>query len=209
MTIYGNLLEIFYSVLDAQYTHVENDASYSYGVVDDTLYIYFEWSNGITDWKNNFDFPARPYRDMKDRWYAHRGFVRVWKSIEDKLSGIIANNDVKNIEIAGYSHGAAIALLCHEYCKFNRPDISENIRGYGFGAPRVIWGFPNKTVRDRFKGFTVVRNKKDLVTHVPPMVFGYVHPKGMITIGDGLWNCIDAHRSENYIESLLIEDFKS
>lgn len=196
------LLSIFNNVLNAKYTHVENDASYAYEINGSTLRIYFEWSNGATDWKNNFDFPAKPYRDMQDMWYAHRGFVRVWKSIEDKLADAIADKEVKNIEIAGYSHGAAIALLCHEYCMFNRPDIADSIHGYGFGCPRVIWGYPSKTIRDRFKGFTVVRNKKDLVTHVPPVVFGYIHPKGMVTVGDGHWNMIDAHRSESYIESL-------
>ena len=168
------------------------------------LRIFFECSNGLTDWKNNFDFPAKPYRDMEDKWYAHRGFLRVWKAIEPHLKDVIMNAGITTIEIFGYSHGAAIALLCHEYCKFHRPDV--RVYGYGFGSPRVIWGFPNKRVRERFKGFTMIRNKGDIVTHLPPTIFGFRHCRRVLTIGDGSYGCIDAHRPESYITELDKEE---
>jgi predicted lipase len=195
----------FKSVLNAKYTQLEEEtASFAYNFSTDDLFvtglhIYFEWSNGATDWKNNFDFPAKPYRDMEDRWYAHRGFLKVWKVIEPHLKEVIMTPDIRYIHIYGYSHGAAIALLCHEYCKFHRPDIK--VYGYGFGSPRVIWGFPNKRVKERFKGFRVIRNKGDIVTHLPPAIFGFRHYK-VQTIGDGSYNCIDAHRPESYIKEL-------
>lgn len=198
----------FKSVLSQKYTHLEEEtASFAYRFEENLrlkgLHIYFEWSNGATDWKNNLDFPAKPYRDMEDKWYAHRGFLKVWKVIEPHLKEAIMNPDVRYIHIYGYSHGAAIALLCHEYCKFNRPDIK--VYGYGFGAPRVIWGFPNKRVRERFRGFTVIRNKRDIVTHLPPAIFGFKHYR-VKTIGSGKYNCIDAHRPESYIAELDKED---
>lgn len=201
----------FRSILQAKYTHLEEEtASFAYKFSTDDLFvtglnIYFEWSNGATDWKNNFDFPAKPYRDMEDKWYAHRGFLKVWKVIEPHLKEAIMSPDIRYIHIYGYSHGAAIALLCHEYCKYHRPDI--NVYGYGFGAPRVIWGFPNKRVKERFEGFTVIRNKKDIVTYLPPAIFGFRHYK-VKTIGDGSYNCIDAHRPESYIAELEKEDMK-
>lgn len=198
------LLEYFKSVLNAKYTHLEEEtASFAYEVKEEdgfkSLHIYFECSNGATDWKNNFDFPAKPYRDMEDKWYAHRGFLRVWKVIEPHLKEVIMTPDIRYIHIYGYSHGAAIALLCHEYCKYHRPDI--NVWGYGFGSPRVIWGFPNKRVKERFMGFTVIRNKKDIVTHLPPALFGFRHYR-VRTIGDGSYSCIDAHRPGSYIAEL-------
>ena len=203
------LTEYFKSVLSAEYTHLEEEtASFAYrykeGLVKG-LHIYFEWSNGATDWKNNFDFPAKPYRDMEDKWYAHRGFLRVWKVIEPHLKEAIMNPDIRYIHIYGYSHGAAIALLCHEYCKYHRPDI--NVYGYGFGAPRVIWGIPNKRVRERFKGFTVIRNKKDIVTHLPPAIFGFRHYR-VKTIGDGHYNSIIAHHPEAYLAELEKEGMR-
>ena len=179
----------------------EETASYWFSKNGNRLTIFFEWSNGKTDWINNFDFPAKPYRDMDDKWYAHRGFLKVWKVIEPHLESAIKDLDIEVINIAGYSHGAAIALLCHEYCKYNRADCK--VTGVGFGCPRVIWGFLKTPVKRRFEGFTVVRNKEDIVTHVPPAIFGYRHPEGMLKIDDGIiCNSIDAHRPEEYINSL-------
>ncbi len=197
------LSKVFNSVLGFKYTHLEEEtASYGYSKRGKTLTIYFEWSNGKTDWLNNFDFPAKPYRDMGNKWYAHRGFLKVWKVIEPHLESAIKDPNIKTINIAGYSHGAAIALLCHEYCKYNRPGCE--VTGVGFGCPRVIWGFLKAPVKKRFEGFTVIRNKRDIVTHVPPAIFGYRHPDGVLKLDDGTpCNSIDAHRPEEYIKSLL------
>ena len=199
------LKELYEKILNARYIHIDQEtASYIYGIEGNTLYILFEWSNGKTDWFNNFDFPARPYRDMHDKWYAHRGFMRVWKVIEPNIKDVICDQTIKKIIIGGYSHGAAIALLCHEYCKFNRPDA--DISGYGYGCPRVVWGFLRKAVKKRFEGFTVIRNGRDIVTFVPPAILGYRHIGNLIEIGkDADYNPIDAHRPENYIKELSDE----
>ena len=194
--------DLYLRVLNAEYIHIgEQTASYAYEREGNTLYIYFEWSNGKTDWRNNFDFPAKPYRDMKDKWYAHRGFLRVWKVIEPYLEGKINDLDIDRIIIGGYSHGAAIALLCHEYCKFNRPDIE--VHGYGYGCPRVIWGFLRKAVKKRFESFTVIRNGCDLVTRVPPALFGFRHAGNLVEIGkDKGYNSIVSHYPESYKNAL-------
>ena len=71
----------------------------------------------------------------------------------------------------GYSHGAAIATLVHEYIFYNRPDLRENLWGYGFGCPRCFWGFlPSKEVQGRWARFFPIRSIDDLVTHLPPAV---------------------------------------
>ena len=169
------LKETFEQVTRPDYTHLDEEtASYMVEREGDTLRLYFEKSNGKTDWRNNLRFlaiPKKPYKDMTAVWFAHRGFLKVWKIIEPHLAEQIADPTVKRIEIAGYSHGAAIALLCFEYCNYHRPDIP--VEGVGFGAPRVVWGIVPKQVKERMAGFLVVRNGKDLVTHLPPRVFGY------------------------------------
>lgn len=186
--------------LGEKYTHVDNDASFYAERDGEILNIYFEWSNGATDWKNNFDFPAKPYRDMENLWFCHRGFLKVWKSIEPYLKDHVANPFIKEINIVGYSHGGAIAQLCYEYVRFHRPDIS--LSGVGFGAPRVFYGFARKAVRERFRGFKVVRNGKDIVTHLPPVIFGFRHICDVVEIGIKSEGPIDDHRPENYIKSL-------
>lgn len=174
--------QLFERVLTVPYIHLEEEtASYYAEREGDTLRLFFEGSNGKVDWANNFDFPAKPYRDMPDRWYAHRGFLRVWKAIEPHLEAMIADPTVRTIYVVGYSHGAAVALLCHEYCRFHRPDVA--VIGVGYGAPRVVWGPVPENVRQRFRGFYVIRNGHDLVTHLPPALFGFRHVGHMIKIG--------------------------
>ena len=186
-------------VYKIKYIETENAGSYYIERLGDKLYIYFEGSNGKLDWKNNFNFPAKPYRDMKNLWFCHRGFLKVWKSIEPHIANDICDSKIKEIEIVGYSHGGAIAQLCYEYVKFNRPDVV--VTGYGFGAPRVVWGFVSKKVKERFKGFIVIRNGRDIVTHLPPVIFGFRHLCEVKKIGKSK-GCIKDHYYYNYIESL-------
>lgn len=187
--------------LEGTYLHTENDASYYIELNGSKLSIYFEWSNGLTDWMHNFYFPAKPYRKMDDLWFCHRGFLKVWKEVEPLIWEDIHNLLVEEIEIVGYSHGAALAQLCYEYVKFNRPDVQ--VTGVGFGSPRVVWGPVSKAVRRRFEGFKVVRNGKDIVTHLPPVAFGFRHICEVVHIGkNNSKGLFDDHRDENYSESL-------
>lgn len=189
------MLEKFNACLRAKYTHVENDGSYAVNRNGSKLTVFFEPSNGRTDWKNNFDFPIKPYRQMKNLWFCHRGFLKVWKSIEPYIKNDINDSTIKEIDIIGYSHGGAIAQLCYEYVKFNRPDVI--VTGVGFGSPRILWGFARKTVKDRFEGFLVVRNGNDIVTHLPPIFFGYSHICKVVKIGESK-GLIKDHYPERY-----------
>lgn len=185
-----------------KYVHVENDGDFFAELDGDTLKIFFEWSDDKADWLNNFRFiaiPWKPYSDMNVIWFCHRGFLKVWKIIKAYIEACIMNPRVKKIKIVGYSHGAAIALLCYEFCKFNRPDCE--IEGVGFGCPRVFWGYVPKAVKERVKDFKVVRNGNDIVTHVPPAVFGYRHISELVEIGESK-GLFDDHDSENYLEHL-------
>ncbi len=200
------MLQLFEEILSVPYIQLkENSASYFVRRDTETLYLLFEGSNGKEDWKNNFDFPAKPYKEMEMLWFVHCGFLRVWKTIEPYIAENIADPCIKKIVIGGYSHGAAIALLCHEYCVFHRSDIADKIEGYGFGCPRVIWGFPRKNMRNRFTNFTVIRNCSDIVTHLPPILFFYRHVGLMLRVGKGKkYGLIGSHYPDKYIEELKI-----
>ncbi len=199
-----NLSELFSKTLHARYVHVENDASFAFHRQNGTLYILFQASSGTTDWENNLDFPAFPYRDMPHRWMCHRGFLRVWKSAEPYIAQVLAEAKETRITVSGYSHGGALAVLCHEYIWFNFPERRKNLLGFGFGAPRVLWRLPGTLwPKERWQTFTVVRNIDDAVTHLPPALFGYTHVGTVLEIGEkGRHTSIDAHRPESYEKSL-------
>ena len=199
MTLYDSFWG--YLEIGDNFIHVDNNGDYCVKRDGDTLRLFFEHSDGIADWLNNFRFlaiPWKPYKEMQHPWFCHRGFLRVWKSIKPHIESEIFDPEIRKIEIVGYSHGAAIALLCYEYCKFNRPHI--DIEGVGFGCPRVFWGIVPKSVKKRFENFTVVRNGRDIVTHVPPALFGFRHVSKMAKIGQT--NLVDDHRPEKYLLNL-------
>lgn len=199
------LSKLFYNCTHILYTTVGECGDYAIRRCGNTLFIYFQGSNGKIDWKNNLDFPAKPYKRMgKIVWLCHRGFLKVWKSMEGSIGRYISDTSLEKIYICGYSHGGALATLCYEYVWYNRKDLRGNIFGFGFGAPRVLWGLRFKSITSRWRDFTVIRNLDDLVTHVPPFLFGYFHVGTLLKIGKrGQYSKIDAHRDNNLLCSLL------
>lgn len=175
-------------------TTPKNEVNYQFEVDGKTLYIFFEPSNGKLDWRHNFQFSKRPYKDMKVPYRVHRGFLKCWKEIEDIIISKVKEIDDSDpskltykydkIIIVGYSHGAAIAMLCHECCWFHREDIRDSIKTIAFDGPRVYGGFKvKKKLQERWKNFILIRNDTDIVTHVPPYIFGYTHVGTVVQIG--------------------------
>ena len=190
--------------LRGPYVHTREGGDFRLTREGGRLFIFLPHSDGAEDWKNNLDFPAVPYRDMPDRFLCHRGFLRVWKSAEPYIGEILRESDAGRITVAGYSHGGALAALCHEYVWFTNPRRRRTLTGIGFGAPRVLWRLPGTLwPRERWDQFTVVRNTDDLVTHLPPALLGYRHVGRLLIIGEkGRYSAVDAHRPDAYGRSL-------
>ncbi len=199
------LAELFEACLSKNYTTTPIGGSWAYDRVGDALYLWFEKSNGVRDWLNNLDFAAVPYRDMNPEWRCHAGFLRVWKSIKPHVEPLILDRSVRRICTVGYSHGAAIAVLCHEYIVYHRPALADTVIGIGYGCPRVLLGCATPALARRWESFFVVRNRDDLVTHLPPTALGFCHVGNLVEIGgNGLYSPIDAHRPEAYLAQLRL-----
>ncbi len=201
------LLSLFSSCLDAEYFTVDGGGSFSLQRDGERIFVFFEKSDGEKDWQNNLDFGAVEFKRREqvrlgERWYCHGGFLRVWESILPYIEGALLDIGFREIVTVGYSHGAALALLCHEYIWHERPDIRGHIFGYGFGCPRVIYGRVPRE-HERWRDFYVIRNIDDIVTHMPPRLLGFRHVGSMIEIGKlGNYSRVDAHRAENYLKEL-------
>ncbi len=203
------LSQLFYNVLHAPYIHTESGADYALVREGGRLSVYFEASNGATDWKNNIDFPAirAPQGGLL---LVHRGFSRVFESVREPLADAILDPKIADLLIVGYSHGAALATLCYDLAYRLRPDLRGSMQGYGFGSPRVFFGVRTHRIEKRFDGFTVVRNIDDIVTHLPPSLLGYFHVGQLLTIGEeGKYTRIDAHRPEHIMRELLAYEKKN
>ncbi len=203
------LSRLFERCLNAHYRRAAGGVNYAVERMGEQLWLFFEHSRGVEDWANNLDFPIKPYRRMEDRaWHCHRGFLRAWKVAEPLIAAVVEAKPTKKIVVAGYSHGAALAVLCHEYIWFHRPELRDRLAGYGFGCPRVLWGVHPK---ERWAGFTVVRNRGDPITHLPPAALGYRHVGRMLEVGAPSRLTFDAHRPDRILralrkQSLFFED---
>lgn len=219
-----NLTKLFEDcAYNIDYDVIGNDVNYKFIEENDTLNIFFQGSNDIKadkgwiDWLRNFwFFPTRkkPYKGMKDPFYVHSGFLAAWKEVEDLVIGKITELDDeekykwKHINIIGYSHGAALACICHECVWYYRPDLNDNLQTYAFEAPRAFTHI-NKKVCERWKTCTIFRNNNDIVTHCPPKLFGFKHVGKVIQlhgsvdmIENKLWRCIKSHYPQSVADGL-------
>ena len=232
------LADLFYNcAYVVNYEQAGSNVSYAFveNKKDETLYIYFQGSYEKIDWIRNFLFfpkHKKPYKDMDIPYKVHGGFLEAWKEVEDIIinkvtqrrtrepnwkemqQGIELVNDYvwKHIFVIGYSHGGALAALCHECVWFWRPDLRKSgLEGYGFEAPRVYAGYKvRKELEERWEHFTVIRTNGDLVTHMPPWLFGFCHVGNMIkTKGDTSlvkeWyipRCIKSHYPQVVLDGL-------
>lgn len=187
------LSELFHEcAYEIEYQQAGDSVNYAYEEYGRSLIIFFEGSNSISDWVRNFLFSKKPYKDMQIPYRVHRGFLAAWKEVEDIIIAKVTERETygswrykyDDITIVGYSHGAALAGLCHECVWFHREDLRKaHLRTYAFEAPRfyAAW-FVKKKLKERWETFYVVRTNNDIVTHCPPVIFGYTHVGNMIKV---------------------------
>lgn len=203
------LKDLFITCNSVEYFHDDRQSGdYAYKIINGTLYLYFQGSNGKRDWLNNFFFFATPYKDMSVKWYCHRGFLRVWKSLEPYIKDIFDRCYriwFTRVVIVGYSHGGALATLAHEWVWFNFPDLRKDLVGYGFGTPRVYFywfAHMRADLKERWATFYPIRNSLDLVTHLPFNLMGFRHVNKVLKLNTALSLPIRSHYPEKYEESL-------
>lgn len=134
-----------------------------YKIEGDTL--YFQCSNGRSDWRYNFMASGNVYKNSDIRFIGHKGFNELWESVR---------KDIEKLEfhkIVGYSQGGALAVLAHEnfyHRKGYEPDFT-----FTFGCPASILK-PAKKLRNRFTHLVNYHNPRDIV-YYSTLLLGYTH----------------------------------
>lgn len=191
------------------------DVNYYFEEVNNTLYIHFEGSNSTIDWIRNFLFKKVPYKNMEEKFKVHRGFLEAWREVKDiifdKITEAAETTRFKYNEICviGYSHGGGLAILCHEFINYYRPDLKDNLISLCYESPRVISKISDE-LKERWSNCYLIKNANDIVTRVPPKLFGYQDVGNTIKIGNKknierykLWpKCILAHTPYEVNKSL-------
>lgn len=189
----NKLSNLFNACLSIKYEEVGDGVNYAFVEFSDTLYIFFEASRQPIDWKMNFDFKHKLYKMFK----VHRGFLKCYSQVRNIILDKIYNNDYDKIIVVGYSHGASLCTLAIE--DINYHFSNKEIVGYAFESPRAIKC--KKKYKYLWDNLTIIRCNQDLVTHLPPKLFGYsdvghmLKIKGNTKLVKGWWipKCIKSH----------------
>lgn len=198
----ADLYSLFKRCLSAEYITNEDGADIAFQREGDSLYIFFEKSDGLRDWINNLSFCVQPYGEMEHPWRCHGGFLRAFKGLRSVINDALSDEKIRSVTLVGYSHGAALALLAHEYITFNYPSLRDTLHSFGFGCPRVLYGTIPPCVRERWSGFLRVSHRGDLITHLPPAILGFRHAGKRLRVGKPTFSGIDAHRPQSYLRAL-------
>jgi predicted lipase len=174
--------ENFNIITSANWKHGPNNVDYSIEKYDDLLLIKFRPTTDSTDWKFNFKFFAKKFEIYQgSNIYAHEGFSQQYLACRNEVLDSAYQNDIKKIFVAGYSLGGALTQLCIEDIVWHFKDKKE-IYGVSYEGPRAFKA--NFMVKTTVKDFiTLVKCRADIVTHVPPAIFGFRFYGKKVNIG--------------------------
>jgi len=182
---------------------------------DDYIDIIFPGSSGWQDWTQNLNFfawPCKPYHNMSEIWFAHRGHFKKWKAClkewREIFLELIEQSLVhkKNIYILGYSQGHAMAVFLHEWITFNFPKTIPYLHTHTFGgAKEFLWIGPQ--LKERLHNIVQYVYENDIVTKIP---FGYCNGGNTIIIGKRtpIILSVKDHYKINYISRMSIWLYK-
>lgn len=173
-------------------------------IIGNNVIIAFRGTDSKINWISNFCFEKKiiPYGNSDSNIRVHRGFLENYKSIRQTIHKMIPHNSCK-ITVTGHSLGAALAVLCAIDLQYNFEN--HDIEVYLFGCPRVGNAAFAKSYNKRIFKTLRVSNGNDIVTKIPPAIFGFRHVGTEIHIGRLRLPHIfsfNQHRPQNYYRNL-------
>ncbi len=192
----------------------KEDVEISIGIKNRVLYITFLGSVSFKDWLNNFKFWVKPYKRMKHTFFVHAGFIKIYKICRPVVHEWISKtSEYDEIIINGHSLGGAITTLCLEDIEFLRESGIHNKPCWAFASgPRVFAFINNKIIKKRCMNLFRINYKNDLVSKLPPFLFGYKHVGNLYQIGKKSWNFLipsSAYNHDVNVYKNLDEKYKS
>ena len=183
------MIDIINSARSGPWNYIEESTDTQVSLTysdENTLLIKFQGSASDVDWKHNFTFWKKPYKQMEKAFYIHAGFLKVYKSVRKRIHEEYNLKRIENVRIEGYSLGAAVATLCYEdffWHKENNEYYKHiNLSGFGLASPRVTSIIKYKEFNRRCSGFVRMENGNDAVTRLPFgfMLYKHVQNKAVI-----------------------------
>ena len=139
-----------------------------------TLVVCFNGSDDLQDWQTNFDFLGFAPGKVK----VHPGFAKAYKNLRKPLLRRleiymnISKIDYKYIKVCGHSAGGAIGAIAAT--ELTKEFTDKKVSLFTFGSP-VVGNKEYAQLCDRNIVHYRFYNIFDLVTYLPPCLFGYSH----------------------------------
>jgi hypothetical protein len=190
------------------FTHIADGLSISIGVENGVLWITFPGTSGKQAWLNNFKVWKKPYKRMRNLWFAHAGFLSIWKALLPEVEEAIHTLLYYKIEVRGFSQGGAVAILCHEWLTYNKQigKVSNvPVNTVVAGCPRVFSIFGYATTSNRCENVLRIQFRGDGVCSIPPAIFCYRHVGNLVKVGTDRANIFSPefvyhHDQSNYLD---------
>ncbi len=162
-----------------------NDTEYCMNIKNNTMTIVFRGTDSKKEWLSNLAFCKKviPYGNYESDVRVHGGFITAYKNklVRDRIHSLISDKPCRII-VTGHSRGAALAVLCAVDLQYNFPDKSISVTTYG--CPRVGNAAFAKSYNKRVTDTVRVENGNDIVTKVPPAIFGFRHVGARFGVGN-------------------------
>lgn len=175
--------DLFTLIAQAEYTKIGDDLDYTVKEIEGCAYLLFQCSATDEDWKNNFAFVRKVYKDQENTMLVHGGYAKVWKSGNDQvmkefIEAVKRNPDQQPV-IAGWSFGGAMSVLAAEDFHY-RTGIKAKV--VTFGGPKVAGSIKTKKYLASIGMFSQYTERNDVVPLMPPLP--WFHQINTIKIGD-------------------------
>ncbi|MDR1692680.1 MAG: lipase family protein [Oscillospiraceae bacterium] len=181
---YRNIQPYAPHIRTAMIDNPDSGVQYFFRKEADTLWITFRGSDSPIDWKHNLRFWRKciPYDNTESKVRVHSGFLDDYKApgVRDRILREITG-DIHFVKITGHSLGAALAVLCAVDVQYNRPGTDLEV--VLFGCPRVGNKAFMLSYNKRVDKTVRVENGNDIVTKVPPALFGFRHVGAKLHVG--------------------------
>jgi hypothetical protein len=141
--------ELYEEIKKTKYTKSGDSVDWAVKVYPDEklIRLLFEESTEDRDWRNNFDFPIKPYKQQDNTLWFARGWGNAYKSCNDEIMEKLTKTfyELKDqsytVEVCGWSYGGAMALLAAEDFCYRTGYLPGVVT---FGAPKPLWGRKTK-----------------------------------------------------------------
>ncbi len=181
--------------------------AYCVNVTKTRVTIVFRGTDSKSEWASNFMFLKKvlPYGNTYSKIRVHSGFILAYKQpcVRDKIHSLIPRG-ITQIVITGHSRGAALAVLCAVDLQYNFP--KNNIKVYLFGCPRIGNAAFARSYNRRVFDTLRIENGNDIVTKLPPAIFGFRHVGTRVGVGATrlpLAFSLHAHLPQSYNKSII------